>query len=142
MALKDREGLYTFASSKQRYPKHTKPIRLMIDGHINEPFEHWKEVIHQIVSWLVDEHLLGVSDCPIMAGRWVFIDCKKTGFINPKDLPNGLFLHRGGSKGGPTTEEQWYKLRKLLDDCPVDQSAIQVRYELKSVKGGKKWSSI
>lgn len=129
MALKDREGLYIFASSKQRYPKNTKPIRLMIDGHINEPFKHWKDVIHQVVSWLVDEHLLGVSDCPIMAGRWVFIDCKKTGFTNPRDLPNGLFLHRGGSKGGPTTEEQWYRLRKLLGDHPVDLSAIQVRYE-------------
>ena len=142
MALKDCEGLYTFASSKRRYPKDTKPIRLMIDRHINEPVQYWKDVIHEVVSWLVDEQLLGVSDYPIMVGKWVFIDYKKTGFINPKDLPNGLFLNRGGLGGGPTTEEQWYKLRKLLDDCPVGQSSIQVHYELKSIKGGNKWSSI
>ena len=128
VALMDREKLYNFASSQRRFPKNTKPIRLVIDDCINEPFEHWKDVIQRIVSWLIDEQLLGVSDCPIMAGKSVFIDCKKTKFVNPRNLPNGLFLQRGGQHGGATSEEQWYRLRDLLDDRPVDLSAIRVLY--------------
>ena len=132
MALKDCEGLYTFASSKRRYPKNTDPIRLMIGDHINEPVQYWKDVIHEVVSWLVDERLLGVGDCPIIAGKWVFIDCKKTNFITPRDLPNGLFLQRGG----PTSVEQCYRLGKLLDDRPVDPSTIQVLYRNKKIRKG------
>ena len=122
MALNDGEELYNFASSQRRFPKYTDPIRLMIGDRVNEPMQYWKDVIHEVVSWLVDGQLLEVRDCPIIAGRWVFIDCKKTNFITPRDLPNGLFLQRGG----PTSEEQWYRLRDLLDDCPVDLSVIQV----------------
>ena len=134
MALKDGEELYNFVSSQRRFPKNTKPIRLVIDDCMNEPFEHWKDVIQRIVSWLIDEQLLGVSDCPIMAGKSVFIDCKKTKFINPRDLPNGLYLQRGGQHGGPTSVQQWYELRDLLDDRPVDLSAIQVLCRKKLLK--------
>ena len=125
----DIEKCYTL-TSERRYPRYTKPIRLKIGDYIEEPVQHWREVIHKIVVWLVDEERLNDNHCPIEIGKWTFVNSEAvnrdgTPFKNPRQLPKGLILHRG-----LTTEEQWSGLRKMLDQLQVDTSAIQVSYRL------------
>ncbi len=122
------EKRYTL-TSERRYPRYTKPIRLKIGDYIEEPVKHWREVIHRIVVWLVDEERLNDNHCPIETGKWTFVNSEAvnrdgTPFKNPRQLPKGFILHRGLS-----TKAQWRGLRKMLDQLQVDTSAIQVLYE-------------
>ena len=124
----DIEKCYTL-TSERRYPRYTKPIRLKIGDYIEEPVKHWREVIHKVVAWLIDEERLNDNHCPIETGKWTFVNSEAvnrdgTPFKNPRQLPKGFILHRG-----LTTEEQWSGLRKMLDQLQVDTSAIQVFYE-------------
>lgn len=129
----DFEACYTLASER-RYPRYTTPTRLEIGDSVKEEVNNWKDVIHEIAAWLVDEGNLSAQHCPIVIGRKVkrtFID--REGKVNPdgkpfqdpRPLANGLILQRG-----PTdTWEQWDKLKKLLEQFGVDSSTIQVFYK-------------
>ena len=44
---------YSFASER-RYPSKTTPIRLKIGDNIEKQVNFWRDVIHEIVVWLVD----------------------------------------------------------------------------------------
>ena len=120
---------YSFDSGK-KYPQHTKPSRLKIGNYVDVEVNFWRDVIHEVVVWLVDEGMLSVSDCPILIGKWTFIGREGavnrdgTPIKNPQKLPNGLILQRSNT----TTHEQWDRLRKLLDQFNVDPSQIQVSY--------------
>ena len=120
---------YSFDSGK-RYPPHTKPSRLKIGDYVDVEVNFWRDVIHEVVVWLVDEGMLIVSACPILIGEWTFIDREGamnrdgTPVKNPQKLLNGLILQRSNT----TTHEQWDRLRKLLDQFNVDPSQIQVFY--------------
>ena len=120
---------YSFDSGK-RYPQHTKPSRLKIGNYVDVEVNFWRDVIHEVVVWLVNEELLSISACPILIGKWALIDREGlvnrdgTPIKNPKKLPNGLILQRSNT----TTHEQWDKLRKLLDQFNVDPTQIQVSY--------------
>jgi hypothetical protein len=129
----DFEECYTL-TSERRYPRHTTPTRLEIGDSVKEEVNNWKDVIHEIATWLVDEGNLSAQHCPIVIGRKVkrtFID--REGKVNPdgkpfqdpRPLANGLILQRS-----PTdTWEQWDKLKKLLEQFGVDSSTIQVFYK-------------
>ena len=120
---------YSFDSGK-RYPQHTKPSLLKIGNYVDVEVNFWRDVIHEVVVWLVDEGRLSIRDCPILIGKWTFIDREGsvnrdgTPIKNSQKLPNGLILQRSNI----TTHEQWDRLRKLLDQFNVDPSQIQVSY--------------
>ena len=120
---------YSFDSGK-RYPPFTKPMWLKIGNDVDKEVRAWRDVIHEVVVWLVDEGRLSISDCPILIGKWTFIDREGavnrdgTPIKNPQKLPNGLILQRSNT----TTHGQWDSLRKLLDQFNVDPSQIQVFY--------------
>ena len=119
---------YSFDSGK-KYPQHTKPSRLKIGNYVDVEVNFWRDVIHEVVVWLVNEERLNDNHCPIETGKWTFVNSEAvnrdgTPFKNPRQLPKGFILHRG-----LTTEEQWSGLRKMLDQLQVDTSAIQVFYE-------------
>ena len=120
---------YSFDSGK-RYPPFTKPMWLKIGNDVDKEVRVWRDVIHEVVVWLVDEERLSISDCPILIGKWTFIDREGavnrdgTPVKNPQKLPNGLILQRSNT----TTHGQWDSLRKLLDQFNVDPSQIQVFY--------------
>ena len=123
----DLEKCYTL-TSERRYPRYTKPTRLKIGDYIEGPVKHWREVIHKIVVWLVDEERLKNNHCPIEIGKWTFVSSEAvnrdgTPFKDPRQLSKGFILQRG-----LTTEEQWSGLRKMLDQLSVDLSTIQVFY--------------
>ena len=126
---KDSDECYSLAS-KRRYPPYTTPTRLKIGDRVEKQVNFWRDVIHEVVVWLVDEGMLSVSDCPILIGKWTFIGREGavnrdgTPIKNPQKLPNGLILQRSNT----TTHEQWDRLRKLLDQFNVDPSQIQVSY--------------
>ena len=118
---------YSFDSGK-KYPQHTKPSRLKIGNYVDVRVNFWRDVIHEVVVWLVNEGRLNDNHCPIETGKWTFVSSEAvnrdgTPFKNPRQLPKGFILHRG-----LTTEEQWSGLRKMLDQLQVDTSAIQVSY--------------
>ena len=108
----------------------TTPIRLKIGADINEPVNYWLDVIHKVVAWLVDEEILGVNDCPIGTEKYTFIGREAvnpdgTPFKRPQSLSSDLILQRGYVN----TQEQWRKVRQLLDQFGVDKSTIRVSYE-------------
>ena len=118
---------YSF-DSDEWYPQHTKPSELRIGNHPGKGVTHWLDVIHEIVTWLIDEGMLSDNDCPIEIGKWPFISRKAvnpdgTPFDNPQELPNNLILQRGGL----TTEQQFSRLRKLLIQFDVPLSTIRCR---------------
>ncbi len=120
---------YSFDSGKW-YPQYTKPSRLKIGNYVDVEVNYWRDVIHEVVVWLVNEERLNDNHCPIETGKWTFVSSEAanrdgTPFKNPRQLPKGFILHRG-----LTTEEQWSGLRKMLDQLQVDTSAIQVFYKL------------
>lgn len=122
------EGNYSFASSKRRYPQYTKPIRINIGDQFKKPVKNWKDVIHEVVVWLIEEGMLNNNDCPIEKGRWTFIGLEAvnrdgTPFRRPRQLPGNFILQHGLS-----TYEQWDGLKKLLKRLKADLSAIQVNY--------------
>ncbi len=118
---------YSF-DSDEWYPQHTKPSELRIGNHPGKGVTHWLDVVHEIVTWLIDEGMLSDNDCPIEIGKWPFISRKAvnpdgTPFDNPQELPNSLILQRGGL----TTEQQFSRLRKLLIQFDVPLSTIRCR---------------
>lgn len=128
----DFDGCYTL-TSEGRYPRYTTPTRLEIGDNIEEEVDNWKDVIHEIVVWLVAEANLSAQHCPILIGKKVrrtFIDRKGEvnpdgkAFQDPRPLPNGLILQRSQTD----TWEQWDRLRKLLEQFNVDSSTIRVFY--------------
>ena len=123
-----RRKSYSFDSGKW-YPQYTKPSRLKIGNYVDVEVNFWRDVIHEVVVWLVNEERLNDNHCPIETGKWTFVSSEavnrdSTPFKNPRQLPKGFILHRG-----LTTEEQWSGLRKMLDQLQVDTSMIQVFYE-------------
>ena len=130
-----RRNWYSLDSGK-RYPPHTKPSRLKIGDSVDVEVNFWLDVIHEVVTWLINKEKLSEQHCPILIGKRVkrtFIDRK--GGVNPdgttfektKPLPNGLILQRGHHN--LPTWDQWSKLKELLDQFDVDKSTIEVFYE-------------
>ena len=74
---KDVYKCYSFASER-RYPLQTTPIRLKIGAHIERQVNFWRDVIHEVVVWLVDEGILSDNDCPIEVA-WAFINSHESG---------------------------------------------------------------
>jgi hypothetical protein len=73
--------------------------------------------------------MLSNNDCPIEIGKWTFIGCEavnrdSTPFKRPEPLSNGLILQRGYV----STQEQWRKLRQVLDQFGVDRNTIKALY--------------
>ena len=117
-------------TSERRYPLHTKPIRLKIGTDIEKPVKRWKDVIHEVVAWLIDKEMLKDNHCPIKIKERTFVGYEAvnhdgTPFKDPRQLPKGLILQR--RLGRPW--DQWERLRELLDQLQVDTSAIQVRHK-------------
>ena len=130
-----RRNWYSLDSGK-RYPPDTKPSRLKIGDSVDVEVNFWLDVIHEVVTWLINEEKLSEQHCPILIGKRVkrtFIDRK--GGVNPdgttfektKPLPNGLILQRGHHN--LPTWDQWSKLKELLDQFDVDKSTIEVFYD-------------
>lgn len=131
---KDGDGRYPF-TLEPRYRPNTKPNQLKIDNDIDEEVKSWLDVIHEVVTWLINKEKLSEQHCPILIGKgvkWTFIDRKEgvnpddTTFVKTKPLPNGLILQRGHPS--LTTWEQWDKLKELLGEFKVDPYKIEVFY--------------
>ena len=123
----DSDNWCTFES--KLYPQHTTPIQLQIGVH-EKPVNNWREVIHEVVVWLVKKQILRDSDCPVKIGQRTFIGREAanpngTSFRQPQSLPNDLILQRG-----ITTVLQWKRLWRLLrqfkEERNVDPSQIRV----------------
>ena len=80
----DPDASYSFASI-QRYPQHTTPTQLKIGDNVEVEVKSWREVIHEVTVWLVNEGMLNVSACPILIGNWAFID--REGSVNRNGTP-------------------------------------------------------
>ncbi len=111
------------------YPRKTQPTRLKIGDSVDKRVVYWRDVIHEIVVWLINTGKLEENHCPILIAQKTFIGHEKvnpdgTPFKIPKKLPNGLILQRNISTG-----PQWGKLRQLLANLEVDTSMIQVSYK-------------
>ncbi len=126
---------YPFASDEKFYPRDTDPTWLKIDGRPRKPVKFWKDVIHEVVTWLIDERKLTDQHCPILVGKgvkWTFIDRKGrsnpdgTTFVKTKPLPNDFILQRGHPC--LTSRAQWVKLKNLLIQFDVDRRKIEVFY--------------
>ena len=126
---------YPFASEEKFYPRDTEPTWLKIDGRPRKPVKFWKDVIHEVVTWLIDERKLTDQHCPIVVGKgvkWTFIDRKGgvnpdgTTFVKIKPLPNDFILQRGHPR--LTSRAQWVKLKELLIQFDVDRRKIEVFY--------------
>ena len=124
---------YPFASEEKFYPCDTEPAWLKIDGRPRKPVKFWKDVIHEVVTWLIDERKLTDQHCPILVGKgvkWTFIDRKGgvnpdgTTFVKTKPLPNDFILQRGHPS--LTSQAQWVKLKELLGVFKVDPYKIEV----------------
>lgn len=125
----DFDQWYSLASER-RYPKYTIPIQLKIGADINEQVNSWKDVIHEIVTWLVNKDILKDNHCPIEIREKTFIGYEAvnrdgTPFKDPRQLPKGLMLQRGIS----TPLGQWERFRALLDQLKVDTSTIRVSHK-------------
>ena len=120
---------YPFASNERLYPQDPKPTELKIDDNPKKTVKAWKDVMHEVVTWLIDEGILSGNDCPIRVGKRSFIDLKGavnpsgTKFKNPQALPKGLILQRSIE-----TNQQWPRLKKLLIQFDVDRRKIEVFY--------------
>ena len=119
---------YPFASSGRLYPQGTKPTLLKIGNRVDKPVEYWVDVIHEVVTWLIDEGKLSNQHCPIEIGKKTFINSEAvnrdgTPFKNQQQLPKNLFLQRSIE-----TDRQWPKLKELLIQFNVDRRKIEVSY--------------
>ena len=115
---------------ERRYPSYTIPIRLEIGTGIDRRVNTWKDVIHEVIAWLVDKNILKDNHCPIEIGEKTFIGCEAvnrdgTPFKEPRQLPKGLILQRRIS----TPLGQWEGFRALLDQFKVDTSTIRVSHK-------------
>ena len=125
----DFEEWYSL-TSERGYPQSSKPIQLKIGAEIDRRVNTWKDVIHEVIAWLVDKDILKDNHCPFEIREKTFIGYEAvnrdgTPFKDPRQLPKGLMLQRGAS----TPLGQWEGFRALLDQLKVDTSAIQVLYE-------------
>lgn len=100
---KNGDKRYPF-TLEPRYPPNIKPSWLKIGNDIDEEVKSWKDVIHEVVTWLINKGKLSDQHCPILIGKrvkWTFIDRKEavnpdgSTFEQPKPLPNSLVLQRG-----------------------------------------------
>ena len=112
------------------YEQGTKPVKLKIGDNPEETVKNWKAAIHKVVAWLADEGKLSVSNSPIGTEKYTFIGREAvnpdgTPFKRPQSLSSDLILQRGYVN----TQEQWRKVRQLLDQFGVDKSTIRVSYE-------------
>ena len=123
---------YPFALNKRLYPQGTKPAKLKIDDNPEKIVNTWKDVMHEVATWLVDEGKLSDQHCPILIGqrvKWTFIDREEavnpdgTLFDDPRELSKGLILQRSIE-----TDRQWPKLKELLIQFNVDLRKIEVSY--------------
>ena len=126
---KDFDGCYSLASER-RYPQHTIPIQLKIGTNIDRRVNSWKDVIHEVVAWLIDTEKLTDNHFPIEMKEKIFISRETvnrdgTPFKDPRELPKGLILQRG--TGVPWS--QWERLRELLDQLQVNTSTIRVSHK-------------
>lgn len=117
-------------TSERRYPEFTIPTRLKIGADIDEQINTWKDVIHEIIIWLVNTEKLTDNHLPSEIKGKLFISHEAvnhdgTPFKDPRPLPKGLILQRSVS----TPLGQWEGFRVLLDQLNVDTSTIQVFYK-------------
>ena len=117
-------------TSERRYPKYTIPIRLKIGADVDEQVNSWKDVIHEVVAWLIDTEKLTDNHFPIEIKENIFISREAvnrdgTPFKDPRQLPKGLILQRRIS----TPLGQWDGFRTLLDQLKVDTSTIRVSHK-------------
>lgn len=124
-----KDQWYSLASER-RYPKYTIPIRLKIGADVDEQVNSWKDVIHEIVAWLIDTEQLPDDHFPIEMNEKIFISREAmnrdgTPFKDPRELPKGLALQHG--IGVPWT--RWKRLRELLDQLRVDTSTVRVSHK-------------
>lgn len=118
-------------ASERRYPKHTIPMQLKIIGtDVDRRVNAWKDVIHEVVAWLIDTEKLTDNHFPIEIKENIFISREAvnrdgTPFKDPQQLPKGLTLDR--RRGRPW--DQWKRLRELLDQLRVDTSTIRVSHK-------------
>ena len=125
---KDSDNWCSFES--ELYEQGTKPVKLKIGDNPEETVKNWKAAIHKVVAWLADEGKLSVSNSPIGTEKYTFIGREAvnpdgTPFKRPQSLSSDLILQRGYVN----TQEQWRKVRQLLDQFGVDKSTIRVSYE-------------
>ena len=116
--------------SERRYPQYTIPMQLKIGTNIDKRVNSWKDVIHEVIAWLIDIEKLTDNHLPIEIKEKIFIsreDMNRDGtpFKDPRELPKGLILQR--SIGVPWS--QWERLRELLDQLSVDTSTIRVSHK-------------
>ena len=116
--------------SERRYPEFTIPTRLKIGADIDKQINTWKDVIHEIIVWLVDTKKLTDNHLPSEIKGKIFISHEAvnhdgTPFKDPRPLSKGLILQRSVS----TPLGQWEGFRVLLDQLNVDTSTIQVFYK-------------
>ena len=122
----EKSGKWCNFEEEKAPPLGTKPTKLKIGDSSEETVRTWKDVIHKVAAWLVDEETLSVNDCPIGTEKYTFIGREAvnpdgTPFKNPQPLSNRLILQRGSH-----TKTQWYQLRRLLWDLEVSRSKIRV----------------
>ena len=129
---KDDDKRYPFASENRLYPQSTNPTKLKIDDNPEKIVQGWKDVMHEVATWLVDEGKLSNQHCPILIGKRVkktFIDHKEavnpdgTPFGDPRELSKGFILQRRIE-----TDRQWPKLKEMLIQFNVDRRKIEVFY--------------
>ncbi len=118
-------------TSERRYPPYTIPMQLKIIGtDIDRRVNAWKDVIHEVVAWLIDTEKLTDNHFPIEIKENIFISREAvnrdgTPFKDPQQLPKGLILDR--RRGRPW--DQWERLRELLDQLQVDTNTIRVSHK-------------
>ena len=132
-ASEDSDNWCSFEA--ELYPQDNKPIRLKIGNDIDEPVDHWLDVIQKVAAWLVDKGILSGSDCPIGGRMYTFIGQKavhpdgSTPFRDSRSLPQGLVLERRYLN----SREQWRKLSRFLKQpekqSEIDASTIRVSYK-------------
>lgn len=124
---KDSDNWCSFED--ELYPPGTKPVKLKIVDSPEETVKDWKDAIHKVAAWLADKGILSVNDCPIGTEKYTFIGREAvnpdgTPFKNSQQLSNVLILQRGNLN----SQEQWRKLKQLLEDLSVNRSTIRVSY--------------
>lgn len=126
-SLGDSDNWCTF--EWKLYPQGTRPTSFKIGDRPAETIGAWKDVVHKVIAWLVDEEILRASDCPIGTNKLTFIGREAvnrdgTSFDRPQQLSNGLISNRGFF----STPQQWRKLRRLLSQFGVDKNTIKMFY--------------
>ena len=124
----DFDQWYSLASERG-YPSFTIPMQLKIGTDLMR-VNAWKDVIHEVITWLVNEDILKDNHCPFEIREKTFIGYEAvnhdgTPFKDPRQLPKGLMLQRGIS----TPLGQWEGFRTLLDQLKVDTNTIQVSHK-------------